>query len=281
MAECGAVKRAIVKLSVMKPWCLFLGCWVLAISACNWGLPHNTPPNITKDTLLYAYKTIIENKPGCTAISGDSCLLLKVRYPVFKNRPAINDSIQQLISSGFLSNKHSTSLSQAARQYLDYYNTTLKDAGLAKPETVLLNVAIVRQDSSLLTIDLKNRSPHKVNGTAIEFDYYTNFDVKQNRILHLKDILIKNYVTALNKIGDTIFRKEEKLSATESLTNRYNFANGVFDLYDNFLITPTGLRFLYNPMDIKSNNTETEVLIPYSKIKSLLLPHTVISQYIK
>ena len=133
----------------------------------------------------------------------------------------------------------------------------------------------------MLTIDLQDLTAFKTDSVVLS-DFYINFDVKSNHRIFLKDILIKNYKTNLDKIGDTIFRKEEKLSDNTSLKEQYKFKDGVFTLYDNFLITPTGLKFLYNPMDIKPLNAgQTVVFIPYSKIKSLLLPHTVISQYIK
>ena len=55
-----------------------------------------------------------------------------------------------------------------------------------------------------------------------------------------------------------------------------------FALNNNFLITPLGLRFLYNQYEIKPYSAgQTVLFIPYAKIKSLLLPHTVVSQYIK
>ena len=56
----------------------------------------------------------------------------------------------------------------------------------------------------------------------------------------------------------------------------------MFALNDNFLVTPVGIRFLYNEYEIKSYaEGQTELLIPYNKIKSLLRPQSVVSQYLK
>jgi hypothetical protein len=255
----------------------------LAISSCQWDVSQSTPPNITKDTLLYTYQTITQNKPNCKGKPDGSCFLIKIKYPVFKNNQLINDTVQEFIINHFLPDGlHFTNLSQSAKIYLSNYNKALTDAGLNKPEQVHFNIGIVRQDSSLLTIDLNDLQAHSPTTSPVPFDYYANFDVRSSHRIFLKDILVKNYQAALTKIADTIFRKEEKISDTTSLKNKYTFKDNAFTLSNNFLITPTGLIFLYNPMDIKPLNTgQTEISIPYSKIKSLLLPHTVISQYVK
>lgn len=267
----------------MKQWVWLWACLALTISSCQWDVSSDTPPDITKDTLLYTYQTITQNKPDCKGRAGDNCFLLKIKYPQFKNSPLVNDSVQGFIINYFLPNGQPlANLSQSTKIYLSNYNKALTDAGLSKPEPVNLNISIVRQDSSLLTVDLKDLQVQDRTASPVSFDFYANFDVKSSRRLFLKDILVKNYQAALNKIGDTIFRKEEKISDTTSLKKLYAFKDGAFTLYDNFLITPTGLIFLYNPMDIKPLNAgQTEIGIPYSKIKSLLLPHTVVSQYIK
>lgn len=263
----------------MKRWVWLLGFTTL-LNACMWGMPHNTPPNITTDTLLYAYQTITQNKPGC---KGNNCFLIKIKYPVFKSNQLVNDSVQGFIIDHFLPDgQHLTDLAQSTKIYQNNYDKAQTDAGLYKPEHIHFDISIIRQDSSLLTIDLKDLQAHNPKTTSVPFDYYANFDVKSSHRILVRDILVKNYQAALNNVADTIFRKEEKISDTTSLKKLYAFKNGAFTLSDNFLITPTGLIFLYNPMDIKPVNAgQTEISIPYSKIKSLLLPHTVISQYIK
>jgi len=266
----------------MKRWVWLWGLTTL-LSACMWGLPHNTPPDITTDTLLYTYQTIIQNKPGCNVKTDGNCFLIKIKYPLFKNDQLVNDSVQGFIINHFLPDgQHLTDLPQSAKIYLSNYNKALNGAGLYKPEQIHFDIGVVRQDSSLLTIDLKDLQAHNQSTSLVPFDYYANFDVRTSRRLSLKDILVKGYQAALTKIADTAFRIEEKISDTTSLKGKYAFRDNTFTLSDNFLITPTGLIFLYNPMDIKPLNAgQTEISIPYTKIKSLLLPHTVISQYVK
>ena len=100
--------------------------------------------------------------------------------------------------------------------------------------------------------------------------------------MQLSDILIDGYQQPLNKLAERVFRKQEKLADTASLTHGYFFKDDLFSVNDNFLVSPTGLLFYYNEYEIKPYVAgPTELLIPYSKIKSLLRPNTVVAQYHK
>jgi len=98
----------------------------------------------------------------------------------------------------------------------------------------------------------------------------------------LPDVFAEGYTTKLTAAAEKIFRAQEKLSDTASLANGYMFKDGKFVLNNNFLVTPIGIRFLYNEYEAKPySDGPTEILIPYTQIKPLLRSNTVISQYIK
>jgi len=112
--------------------------------------------------------------------------------------------------------------------------------------------------------------------------FFFNWNTKARKSIELADILKKGYQDSLNKVAESIFRKNEKITDSASLALDYFFKDNKFTLNNNFLITPVGIRFLYNQYEIKPYAAgQTNLLIPYAKIKSLLLPHTVVSQYIK
>jgi hypothetical protein len=48
------------------------------------------------------------------------------------------------------------------------------------------------------------------------------------------------------------------------------------------MLTPVGIRFLYNQYEIKPYAAgQTDLVVPYTQIKQLLKPNTVIAQYLK
>jgi hypothetical protein len=267
---------------------LFFALTALSLSACNWGLPHNTPPAITRDTLSYTKNRFISSGPYFKdgPVKTDSKItLMEITYPQFKDQPVLNDSVKKNVTSLFtVGGKADTSFKQLSDDfltaYLDYYKTAT--ASSDKVQFMLKNAAIItRQDSSLITLEF-NGHTYQGGAHGNSLTRYFNWNTKARKKILLGDVLVAGYQTKLTAIADTIFRKQEKLSNTASLANGYFFKNNQFALNSNFIITPTGISFLYNEYEIKPYAAgQTELSIPYSKIKSLLLPHTVISQYIK
>jgi hypothetical protein len=247
---------------------LFIAC---SLAACNWGTPGKEEPAITKDTLKYTYKIIKQKAANCGNKTDSGCTVAKIIYPVFTDQKMLNDTIRHhLIRQFGITGKTDTSLLQLAEQFLK--------AG--KDFSLNTHTDVIRQDSSILLIQL---SGYRFLGGARGY-YLTNFinwDTKRNKKIELKDVFTDRSIRELNIIAEGIFRKQEKLNDSTSLKPGYLFEGGKFALNNNFLITPIGIRFLYNQNEIKPYPAEeTNLLIPYSQIRSLLQPHTVITQYI-
>jgi len=269
---------------------------VLLMNACMWGVPKSKSPSIAQDTLTYKYDTIKERASDCGTKPDSGCTIAKITYPFFDKRPTINDSViykldlflepaksspllNYLIFSDF---KSDTNLKQIASQFMSIYK---KDKLKGNLDNSIYNMdlhsKIIRQDSSILTLEFDEYiflgGAHGISST-----YFINWNTKTNKPIYLADILSNGYQTKLTAIADSIFRKSENLSDSTSLKTNYFFKNGVFSLNNNYLITPLGIRFLYNEYEIKPYAAgQTNLLIPYAKIKLLLLPHTVVSQYLK
>ena len=87
-------------------------------------------------------------------------------------------------------------------------------------------------------------------------------------------------IIELTAIGESIFRKDENLSSTANLENEYFFENSKFYLPQNFYISDKGLVFLYNPYEIKPYVAgTTELIIPFSSLKNIVKPNTILSSY--
>ena len=75
-----------------------------------------------------------------------------------------------------------------------------------------------------------------------------------------------------------IFRKNEKLSATEPLEERYFFDKGKFALAQSFYVNDKGLVFLYNPYEIKAYaEGYTELIVPFSALKAIAKSNTILT----
>ena len=245
---------------------------VCSIVSCEWGVPGNDKPAITKDTLKYTYEIIKRRTTDCNNRPDSECIKAKIKYPVFAGQKVLNDTIRHhLITQFGIADKMDGSLHQLADQFLK--------AG--QDFSLNTNTEVIRQDSSILLMQLSGyKSLGGVRGYFLT--NFINWDTKAGKKIELKDIFTDGYTGSLNIIAEKIFRKEEKLSDSASLTPGYLFKGGKFSLNNNFLITPIGIRFLYNQGEIKPYTAgQTNIFIPYIQIRSLFRLNTVVTQYIR
>jgi hypothetical protein len=171
-----------------------------------------------------------------------------ISYPIFNKQPALNDSLNSYLKTASNHDLHSV---------------------------------VLRQDSSLTIIEVSEVSNGSGNSGKTTVIHFINWNTKKSKSIKLSDILVDQYGDQLKKVAESIFRKNENLNETASLSG-YSFKNGLFTLNNNFLITPIGLKFLYNNGEAKPDSYGPVVLfIPYSQILNLLRPNTVIDQYHK
>ncbi len=234
------------------------------------------------DTLVYTYKIIKERAADCGTKPDTSCSEANITYAVFGGHQALNDSIANRLLQTYQGDKPDKTLEMQAKSFVKGYMTdTLRQADSNKMiYTLETSARVVRQDSSLVTIQIDS---YAFTGGAHgdTFTGFLNWNTGEDKKVALKDIFIPGYNEKFRVVAEKIFRTQEKLSDTSSLQN-YFFKDAKFALNDNFLVTPVGIRFLYNEYEIKSYaEGQTELLIPYNKIKSLLRPQSVVNQYLK
>ena len=261
---------------------LFL--FILSLAGCNFGnAPTQLKPSIFKDTLTYNYQHIHKRAADCGNKADSACTVVKITYPVFKNNPALNDTVKRKVLTFFApDNKPETSPELMASKFLSNYADSKKDnKRTGYFFTLTGDVNVVLQDSALLAIQY---SSYAFAGGAhgISYTGFFNWNPKGNKEITLGDILTAGYQAPLNKIAERIFRKEENLKDTSSLARDYFFKDNKFALNGNYLLTPTGIRFVYNQYEIKPYAAgQTEIIIPYADIKALIRPNAVIAHYIK
>jgi len=236
-----------------------------------------------KDTLSYVYKTIKKRAGDCGVKPDSSCTTAAIAYPAFAGQKVLNDSLRNKLLQVFYfgdKEKKGASLEDLAQSVITSYQEDTSAIHYGMSYSLDLSAVVRRQDSSLLVLELGGYAfSGGAHGSSQTF--YVNWNTKSGKQISLDDLFTDGYTPTLNNIAEKIFRNDEKLSDNASL-DHYFFDKGVFSLNNNFMITPTGLDFLYNEYEIKSYaEGQTTLFIPYAQIKSLLRPKTVVSQYLK
>ncbi|WP_158828554.1 DUF3298 and DUF4163 domain-containing protein [Mucilaginibacter lacusdianchii] len=236
--------------------------------------------DIYTDTLTYQYLEVKSRADDCGSKPDSGCTVAHFRYPKFDNQPLLNDTLVTGVAMLIDPAKGAAGLQRLSWYFLaDYDNFKQSHPDWKGKFELDTKASIIRQDSSLIAVEFNGYEfAGGAHGTsAIR---YLNWNTQSRKKIQLKDILKPGYETQLTTTAEKIFRKQENLSATASLSRDYFFKDGKFSLNNNFLITPVGLKFLYNQGEIKPNAAgQTTVEIPYDQIKSIIQPETVLARY--
>ena len=253
----------------------------LGLASCQWGTPGDQKPSITTDTPKYTYKIVKERASDCGTKPDSGCTIVKITYPEFNNTQTLNKIVKQKILDLFGVNSSSITIESYVKSFIKKYEVdTTEEKKNGHFFTLKIDANVLRQDSSLTTIYVSG-TEYVGGGHDADRFLLINWNTKSFKIIKLDDIFINGYHEKLTRIAEGIFRKNEKLSDTASLKD-YLFEKGIFALNNNFLITPTGIIFLYNEYEVKPySGGTTQIDIPYSQIESLLRPNTVVTQYLK
>ncbi|MET3980033.1 hypothetical protein ABIB62_002624 [Mucilaginibacter sp. UYP25] len=254
----------------------------LGLSSCKWGNEKKVQTDgIFRDTVAYTYQAIHERAADCGSKPDSTCTVVDIKYPVFKGKPVLNDTVKhKLLNMFMLGEKADTSLNTMTAAFIKSYEDFKNDDPQSKMYYTLNSYAkVIGQDSALITLEYGG---YAFQGGAHggSFTGFITWDGKLNKNVTLDDILIAGYKPELTKVAERIFRKDEKLTPTKPLDD-YFFDKNKFALNQNYSITPLGLRFMYNQYEIKPYAAgQTELIIPYSEISKLMRPKSVASQYL-
>ena len=103
---------------------------------------------------------------------------------------------------------------------------------------------------------------------------FVNFDSSTGQPVVITDLLKDGALAKLESVAEEIFRRDLKLSSTQSLSEQgYNFPGDHFRLNDNFGIGESKIVFLFNTYEIAAGAMgAAEITMPYQQIRWLLKP---------
>lgn len=267
----------------MKRIILIFGM-ALLFTACrneNTNKQSSSTDQIVSDTLTYTYdsvKVYSKNFVKSEHNLGDTTKAT-ITYPVFKNE-SLNNYLVRKVTDYIAENEQQISYKYLANSFVKGYD----DFFAANKDTfqswfLMIDIKVLNQKKDYIALQYLHSD---YSGGAHPNSNFTfvNYNTKNNQPVTLDSLIEPNQKVALTAIGESIFRKNEKLSTTASLENGYFFENGKFYLPENFYISNKGLVFLYNPYDIKPYvDGTTELIIPFADLKKVAKPNTILSSF--
>ncbi|MBC7890741.1 MAG: DUF3298 domain-containing protein [Sphingobacteriaceae bacterium] len=233
------------------------------------------------DTLAYELRTYEARSQRC--VKPDSlCAVASFKYPLFTGNAfrALSDSLRTDVTSMADAEGdpelRARSLEEAAKNFTTDYDNFLKSQGdslsFAQAWKLEVTTDVLRQSPKWVSVAL-----HWFNDSGGAHPNHSTRYVNYNRVtghrLQIDELFQADYQKTLTGIAERHFRQNEGLKSGESLVNRYFFDKGVFTLNDNFTLTPTSLKFLYVPYEIKSYaEGETILEIPLRELQGILKP---------
>lgn len=247
------------------------------LSSCTNNQPTQlSQDSVSTDTSLYTMKVLQQNDDNCDSTLSKECRVVDISYPEFQDQPALNDSINKHIAGMYATEESYVSVDAMVKALLADYREFKRDPNFGNRRYSLVSKTTVQRNDMLISIVVDSYiymgGAH--GGTSLTF---INWDNRSRKQISIDDVLKPGTQDSLKLVAERIFRKNEGISATDSL-KQYFFENNTFALNENYLFTPEGIRYVYNEYEIKPYAAgRTELLIPYKEIRHLLKEESPVS----
>jgi hypothetical protein len=232
------------------------------------------------------YHVVKYQRRSAVCVSPDSlCATAQLVYPVF-HAPfpsALNDSIRADVSaySGVADPEVPIPLDPAslAREFTGNFDAFVRSQKgqpiFGSVWSLDVRTEVLRRTPAYLGLQIESYT-YEGGAHPNSFVRFANYDPRTGRRLRLSDWLQPGTEARLNALAEKIFRKQEGLRADDQLEG-YFFENNRFRLNDNFTLTSDGLRFVYNPYEIKPYVAgRTTLDVPWSVLRPLLRPGSLL-----
>lgn len=262
-----------------------IGIFILLISfmACQSGkkttgtTDSSTVPG-TADTLTFSYDSVkvYSTQPISKNKNVTDTSKAVISYPVFSDEQTNSFVLEKVLltaDSGKNYKSYRAYTADFIKSFEDFQKTE------DRPQTWFLEIKnqVTVQKPAYLSV--LSRYVSFMGGAHPNTVYtYLNYNPVTHQQILLDSLLLPGGMSGLTKVAEQIFRKNEKLTPTASLKDGYFFENDTFKLNKNFTITSEGLKFLYNPYEIKAYAFgTTELVIPFSALKEIAKPNSLLN----
>lgn len=228
------------------------------------------------DTLSYHYDSVRVVSNNLSAGLTDSTTAV-VSYPIFDDQQ-LNKHILQQTFNFYRQNEPVSTYQDIASGFVGLYNEFyLENKGSSHPWHLSLEIKVIRQLHNYIALQYTHSdyAGGAHGNTHVSFD---NYNPKTQKVISLDSLIQPGKKEELLKVAESIFRAQEKISASQSLKERYFFQGGNFSLPAAFYVSKEGLKFFYNSYDIKPYaEGTTELIIPFDQLKNIAKPNTILT----
>ncbi|KQC01228.1 DUF3298 and DUF4163 domain-containing protein [Pedobacter sp. Hv1] len=263
----------------MKKLALFFIAASIFVACTNEKKDTTASGDAKVDTLTYKYDSVkVYSKYVIKEDKNTDTAKASIKYPIFENKD-LNTYINRQVLDYF------SKEDQAVSSYQDIVNSFIKGYDSFYTENkdthqwwfLQIDIKVLRQTSNYIAMQYMH-SDYAGGAHGITNISYINYNPKTNQPITLDSLIDASQKPKLLSIAEGIFRKNEKLSATAPLADKYFFDKGIFALAQNFYVSDKGLVFLYNPYEIKAYVFgTTELIVPFSALKEIAKPHTILT----
>ena len=227
------------------------------------------------DTLTYIYDSVKVYSKNIVKVDTAKAV---VKYPVFKSKE-LNDYIERQVFNYFGEEEKVTGYQNIASSFIKGYDDFYaENKSTSESWFLLINIKVLTQQPTYISLQYTH-SDYAGGAHANTNISYLNFNPKTNQPITLDSLIDVNQKSKLISIAEAIFRRDEHLTATEPLTDKYFFDKGKFSLPLSFFVGKEGLVFLYNPYEIKPFAAGiTKLTIPFSQLKGIAKSNTILSK---
>lgn len=261
-----------------------IGGIVLLLSCGGEGKNSSLNENLMIEMVNYNNRSA-----GCDSGSIDNCAEIKIEFPritIDENQVVeekINNSITRLFNQGVFDSTAGVDFEMMMDGFIrdhESFKQEFPDASqswtIEKTGNVQLNKA------NIFSMDY---TEYSFTGGAHPntLVLFKNYNLVNGEEIKLNELIETEKIKELNQIAEAEFRKLKNLNTSDDLGKAgFWFGNNKFKLNDNFLITDSSLVFYYNNYEITAYAFgPTELMIPYSKIKSLIDEKSLLKNLIK
>lgn len=236
---------------------------------------------IKADSLTYTYDSVKVYSKSIVSTNKQVTDTAKavIVYPVFKDA-AVNKFLQDRVIG--LAGKQDVhkNYKQLATGFIKEFDAyQVNNANSTESWFELMDMKVVANYSNYLSV-LHTYVDYKGGAHPNTLFTYFNYNPKTYQTITLDSLVTAEGMPKLRSVAENIFRKNEQLAPNASLSEGYFFNGGIFALAETFTVTKEGIKFLYNPYEIKAYAAgTTELVVPFSRIKDIMKESSILINF--